>query len=303
MLHKAFLSLGLLALIGNQPETAAHFQVIEWPSLEAVISWQAPWLLSMNAPDPQAVSFVRSYLANLADQGFPAQEQGIWIQTGSTAIATHQGDKALSAASLTKLATTLAALSTWPLDHRFETLVGHSGAIENGILQGDLVIRWDRDPYFVWEEAIALANTLQAQGIQEITGNLVILGDFVMNFETDPYRSGELFLQAVDVNRWSEEVWWIYDTMPPDTPQPSLVIQGEVLVKPATGTSDVAKWLLRHQSLHLVALLKAMNIYSNNVMAEELAQATGGTNTVTAKVVEKTDIPLSEIRLINGSGL
>ena len=46
-----------------------------------------------------------------------------------------------------------------------------------------------------------------------------------------------------------------------------------------------------------------MNIYSNNEMAEQLARAVGGTNTVVAKVIEKTQIPVSEIRLINGSGL
>ena len=304
MLHKALLSLGFLSsLIGNQPETVAPFHPIEWPSMETVISWQSPWILAMNAPDPQAATLVRSYLTNLTEQGYPAKEQGIWVQTGATAIATHQGNQALSAASLTKIATTLAALNTWKVNHRFETLVGHTGVIENGVLQGDLVIRWDGDPYFVWEEAIALAKTLQQKGIQQVSGNLIILGNFAMNFEVDAYRSGELFVEAIDVNRWSEEVWWIYDTMPPDTPQPSLAISGEVIVQPAASTPEISQWLIRHQSLQLVALLKAMNIYSNNAMAEELARAAGGINTVAAKVVEETDIALSEIRLINGSGL
>ncbi|MEM9006613.1 MAG: D-alanyl-D-alanine carboxypeptidase [Cyanobacteria bacterium P01_F01_bin.86] len=303
MLHKALLAFGFLSLISNQPEAVATFQPIEWPSMDAVISWQSPWVLKMNTPDPKAAAIVRSYLTRLTDQGFPTNEQGIWIQTGATAIATHQGDQALSAASLTKIATTLAALNTWKVSHRFETLIGHTGVIENGTIQGDLVIHWDGDPYFVWEEAIAIANTLQQQGIQQISGNLVILGDFAMNFQSDPTLSGEIFRQAVDFNLWPAEVWRLYDLMPSGTAQPSLLINGEVILKPVTATAEVSRWLVRHQSLPLVALLKAMNIYSNNEMAEQLAVAAGGTNTVVAKVVEKTRIPVTEIRLINGSGL
>lgn len=304
MLHQALLSLSFLFSGGNQPETSVAFQTINWPSMEAVIRWQSPWVLAMNAPDPEAKAIVRRYIAFLRDSGFPLEEQGVWIQTGATAIATHKGDTTLSAASLTKVATTLAALNTWQVNHRFETWIGHTGVIENGILQGDLVIRWDGDPYFVWEEAIALANTLQQRGIQHIAGNLVVLGAFSMNFENDPYRSGELFIEALDATRWSGDARWIHtSSMPPGTPEPSLTIDGTVIVQPAPVTTDTTQWLIRHQSLHLVALLKAMNIYSNNVMAEQLANAAGGVNAVMAKSAQLANVPIDEIRLINGSGL
>lgn len=303
MLYPAILSLGFLSLLGAQPKTPVTFQSMNWPSLETVVSWQSPWLLSMNAPDPEAVVIVGTYLRRLQEQGFPVDSQGIWVQTGATAIAAHQGYEAISAASLTKIATTLAALTTWPVNHRFETLVGYTGTLENGVLTGNLVLYWDGDPYVVWEEAIAMANRLQQLGVQQITGNLVIVGEFSMNFEANVYRSGELFVQAMDMDRWSSEVWWSYDQMPDDTPQPTLRMDGEVIVKPATATREVSQWLIRHQSLPLVALLKAMNIYSNNQMAEQIARSAGGVNTVIAKVVDRTQLPLSEIRLINGSGL
>lgn len=271
--------------------------------MEAVINWQSPWVLEMNAPDPEAGAIVRDYLTRLMEQGFSPESHGLWIQTGATPIATHQGYEALSAASLTKIATTLAALSTWPVNHRFETLVGYTGTLENGRLQGDLILHWEGDPYFVWEEAIAIANSLHQLGIQEVTGNLVILGDFSMNFETDPRRSASLFLQALDVNQWSSEVWWIYDQMPSGTAQPTLTLAGEVVIKPSAAVSEVSRWLIRHQSLHLVALLKAMNIYSNNGMAEQLARSAGGIQAVVAQVVEQTQLPAAEVSLINGSGL
>lgn len=303
MLYPALLFLNFLSLTGSQPQTPQAFQPMQWPSMEAVISWQSPWVLEMNAPDADAVDIVRSYLQGLVAQGFPAGGHGVWVQTGATAVAAYQGYESLPAASLTKIPTTLAALATWPVNHRFETLVGYTGTIEGGVLQGDLVLYWDGDPYFVWEEAIALGNTLQASGIEQVTGNLVILGDFSMNFETDPYRSGELFIEALDVSRWSGDAWWIYNQMPADTPQPTLAIAGQVVQRPAAAVSEVSQWQIRHQSLHLVALLKAMNIYSNNVMAEQLAQAAGGTGAVVTKSVEATGLPRAEISLINGSGL
>jgi D-alanyl-D-alanine carboxypeptidase/D-alanyl-D-alanine-endopeptidase (penicillin-binding protein 4) len=302
MLHPALLALSFLSFVGSQPETVQPLQPIQWPSMETVISWQSPWVLQMNTPDSAAMEIVRGYLQSLADSGLPVESQGLWVQTGATAIAVHQPYQPLSAASLTKLATTLAALETWPVNHRFETQFGYTGTLENGVITGDLVIRWSGDPYFVWEEAIALANVLQQQGIQRVTGNLVIVDEFSMNFEADPYRSGELFIQAVDVNRWSDEVWYVHSKMPPETPQPTLAIEGTVVVQPMA-TAAAVQWLVRHQSLPLVPLLKAMNIYSNNEMAEQFARAIGGTNTMVGKVVEKTGLPVSEVRLINGSGL
>lgn len=303
MLHRAFLAFSLLSLLGDQPETAIPLRSMQWPSMDAVISWQSPWVLTMNAPDPQAKSIVRDYLSILASQGFIVEEQGLWLQTGATAIAVHQPYRPLPAASLTKMATTLAVLETWPVNHRFETRFGHTGTLENGVINGDLVIQWTGDPYFVWEEAIVLANTLNQLGVQRVTGNLVILGEFTMNFEPNPYRSGELFVQAVDGNFWSREIWEAYDFLDPETPQPSLVIEGEVVVAPANASAEVSQWLVRHQSLPLVPLLKAMNIYSNNEMAEQFARSAGGTNTVIIKVAERANLPTEEIRLINGSGL
>lgn len=302
MLHQALLAFSLLSLLGEQPTTATPLQPIQWPSMEAVIGWESPWVLSMNAPDPDAKDIVRSYLTALAEQGFAAEDQGLWVQTGSTAIAVHQPYRPAPAASLTKMATTLAALEKWSVNHRFETRFGYTGTLEDGIINGDLVIQWTGDPYFVWEEAIALANTLNQRGIRQVTGNLIVLDQFSMNFEPDSYFSGELFIQAADVNRWSNEVWYVHSTLPPDTPQPSLAIDGEVVVKPAAEAGTV-QWLVLHQSLPLVPLLKAMNIYSNNEMAEQFARSAGGIQTVMAQVVETTGIPSSEVRLVNGSGL
>jgi D-alanyl-D-alanine carboxypeptidase/D-alanyl-D-alanine-endopeptidase (penicillin-binding protein 4) len=290
----------MLSLLGAS--APVPLQPMPWPVLFAASQWSAPWLTQLNAADPQAEAIVEQYVSDLNGQGFPASIQGVWVQGGAAALASHQGTLPLSAASLTKLATTLAALMTWPVDHQFDTLVGYRGTLQNGVLQGDLVIQGGGDPYFVWEEAIALANALQAMGVQRVTGNLVITGDFSMNFEPDPYNSGDLLREGFDAARWPEEAQQYYATLPPGTPQPQVWIEGEVVLGQVTPEAP-PNWLIRHRSLPLVALLKAMNIYSNNAMADGIAMGVGGPNTVAAKVVAQTQIPPEELRFINGSGL
>jgi len=40
------------------------------------------------------------------------------------------------------------------------------------VLQGDLIITGSGDPFLVWEEVIALGNSLNQLGIKRVTGNL-----------------------------------------------------------------------------------------------------------------------------------
>ncbi|MGL6341161.1 MAG: hypothetical protein ACRC80_18725, partial [Waterburya sp.] len=54
-----------------------------------------------------------NYLQKLEQQGFNRDRQGIWVQSGWDVAASHLGKTPLPAASLTKIATTLATLSKW----------------------------------------------------------------------------------------------------------------------------------------------------------------------------------------------
>lgn len=64
-----------------------------------------------------------------------------------------------------------------------------------------------------------------------------------------------------------------------------------------------AQVLLRHESPPLIHLLKLMNLYSNNAMAEMLAEAVGGAAQVAQIARAAAGIPAEELHLINGSGL
>ncbi|ESA32834.1 peptidase s13 d-ala-d-ala carboxypeptidase c [Leptolyngbya sp. Heron Island J] len=289
------------ALIGPRP-----WQPIASANLADVDirpTWESPWLQQQLAADPAAETILDNYLADLSNLGFSTDQQSVAVDAGRYPVARHQESRRLPAASLTKVATTLAALETYNIDHQFETFVGWQGTITNGTLQGDLIIKGAYDPLFIWEEGIALGNTLQQLGIQQVTGNLVVIDRFVMNFNTNPLESGELLKQAMNSATWGWAVEQQYVTLPAGTPRPTLQIQGSVkLASSATVLNQASGWLVRHKSLPLALILKAMNIYSNNVMADMVADLSGGPANI-VKIAEQVGVTPGEISLVNGSGL
>ncbi len=267
--------------------------------------WQdTPWIVLPGAPDAAAETTLQRYLEGLTRKGLATTSQGVWLQSGTQFLASNQGTTPLPAASLTKVATSLASLETWGPDHQFETLISATGPIQNGVLQGDLVIQGGGDPLLVWEEAIALGNELNRIGVTKVTGNLVLTGNFLMNFETKPEKAGALLKQALDANRWSGEAADQYRNLPRGTPRPHVTIAGTVQVI-NYGADLLPKQilLLRHRSLPLSHILKLMNIYSNNVIAESLANSLGGASVVAQQAAIAADVPQAEIQLKNGSGL
>lgn len=266
-----------------------------------LVVWQnAPMLWSPN--DAIAQMRTRQYLEQLTRRGLESNVQGIWLQAGPFLLANHHGTEPFPAASLTKVATSLAALDAWGPQHQFETVISVTGPIHNGTLRGDLVIRGGGDPLLVWEEAIAIGNALNQMGIQRVKGNLLITGKFSMNFETERKKSGELFRQAIHAKFWNQEVEAQYRTLPAGTAKPNVAIEGFVMVMPQGEPVEQTE-LLRHKSLPLVQILKLMNIYSNNVVSQSLADSLGGAAVVAARTAELTGVPAEEILLQNGSGL
>ncbi|HEY9297818.1 MAG TPA: D-alanyl-D-alanine carboxypeptidase, partial [Phormidium sp.] len=227
--------------------------------------------------------------------------QGVWVQSSDSLLANHQGTVPLPAASITKVATSLVALSTFGPNHRFVTTVSTTGSIENGTLEGDLVVQGNQDPLFIWEEAFALGNLLNQLGIKRVKGNLIISGKFYMNYEYDPLKSGNLLKVGMNSQLWTPQALNQYQSLPPGTPRPKVIIDGAVKVL-STPPSN-AKSLVRHYSPTLADLLKKMNRYSNNKMSEIIADSVGGAKQVAKKAAITAGVPQTEIQLVNGSGL
>ena len=244
---------------------------------------------------------LQRYLANAAKHGKTQNAQGVWLQSAQSVLLHHRGNVPLPAASLTKVATTLAALRTWGPLHRFPTLVGAIGTISEGVLHGDLVVYGGSDPFFVWEDAIMLGNTLEQAGITRVAGSLLVVGRFYMNFVLEPAKAGGLLKQGLNAAVWPKSAKAQYRTLPKGTPKPRVVISGPVKV--AKAPLDGQTPLIRHRSLPLFDILKRMNTHSNNAMADMLAIAVGGSGKMRQVAAHAAGVGKSELRLSNGSGL
>ncbi len=283
----------LMEILGQEPV-----------KLETVplLSWQEAEIFALpTEPDPIGEAIIEDYIKSLSAKGIAANQQGVWIQSDWTELAQHQGTVPASAASLTKIATTLAALENWGADYRFETRIYATGSIQEGVLQGDLIVSGGGDPLFVWEEAIALGNALNQLGIRQVTGNLAIIGNFSMNYQSNPRVSGQLLKQGLNARLWSPAAVAQYRTLPQGTPRPQVAIAGTVIVQESL--PDPSQLLVRHQSMTLAQILQQMNIYSNNAIAQMLAQSVGGATVVSAIAAKAVGVSGEEIQLINGSGL
>jgi serine-type D-Ala-D-Ala carboxypeptidase/endopeptidase (penicillin-binding protein 4) len=286
---------GLLwEIFGNSAKQQVQLESIAWH--DAVI-----FQLPAEETDFVVQNIVNEYLQNLSQQGIKNNNQGIWLQSDWLELGNYQGDIPLSAASLTKIATTLAAVGKLGIEHQFITRVFYTGSIQDGVLKGDLIIEGNRDPFFVWEEAIALSNSLNQLGIREVEGNLQVNRHFYMNYQTDSLTSGKLLQQGLQSGLWSAEIKQQFQALPIKIPRPQLTIKGKA--KLINKTPSFAYLLLEHQSLPLVEILKQMNIYSNNEMAQMLADLVGGSSEVARYATQITGVSSQEIQLMNGSGL
>jgi D-alanyl-D-alanine carboxypeptidase/D-alanyl-D-alanine-endopeptidase (penicillin-binding protein 4) len=278
------------------PTTLDPWQTInqtDWQSVPSVVS----------ATDPSAEAVIQQYLKQLASQGLDASSQGIWLQSGTTLLASHQGTVAMPAASLTKIATSLAALSTWGPDYQFETPILATGQVHNGELQGDLIIQGTGDPLIVSEDAIALGNALNKIGITRITGNLIITGRFMLNFEPEPLQAGEMLKKFLDPKKWDDEVQEEFALLPEGTHRPTITIAGAVRAVSSIEAVTNPIPLMRHRSLPLTYLLKSMNNHSNNEMSQLLTDTMGGVQTMLKTAAAAAGLTTDEIQFVNGSGL
>lgn len=294
-------------LVLSVTSVAAWFNVFPSPKPKLQPLEVFPWEQSAVFELPEfnrdrlSQTIVDQYLQKLTQQGYNRDRQGIWVQSDWDVSASNLGKTPLPAASLSKIATTLAALHKWGANHQFMTDVYFTGEINQGVVTGDLIIQGTGDPLFVWEEAIAVGNTLNQLGVKQIEGNILVTDKFYMNFESQSLAAGKLLQQALDRNLWQPEITQQYLQMPVGTKQPKVATRGQV--QQIQQLPANAQLLISHHSLPLAEILRQMNIYSNNEMAQILADLMGGADRVAQSSAEIAGFPTTEIKLVNGSGL
>ncbi len=94
--------------------------------------------------------------------------------TDNKLITEFQSEQLTLPASTQKIITALAAMLELGTDFRYSTTFATDSTITNGILNGDLVATFRGDPTFGRKQLADMINQLKSQGINKISGNLII---------------------------------------------------------------------------------------------------------------------------------
>ncbi len=94
----------------------------------------------------------------------------------------------MNPASVMKLVTTFAALELLGPAYRWKTEAYASGALREGVLSGDLVLKGQGDPKLTLESFWLLLRNLRERGLREIRGDLVVDRSYFALREHDPAR-------------------------------------------------------------------------------------------------------------------
>ena len=167
-------------------------------------------LLSAAAPLAQAQGTLPAPARQaLAGAGIPAASVAAVVQE----VGSHQdilrtnAGAAMNPASVMKLVTTYAALELLGPAYRWNTEAYATGAMQDGVLEGDLFLKGGGDPKLDLEAFTRLVRALRGKGLREIRGDLVLdrsrferNGGDAARFDGDPFRPYNVQPDALLVN-------------------------------------------------------------------------------------------------------
>ncbi|WP_162918547.1 D-alanyl-D-alanine carboxypeptidase [Taklimakanibacter deserti] len=221
-------------------------------------------------------------------------DQGVLVQAeDGTVLVAQQEARPVHPASVTKVATTLALLERLGYGHRFETQFVAGGPVGDDSLDGDLVVRANGDPFFIFENAFLMLRKLEAQALHEIKGDIKVEGPLVFNWKADPEGHRlKRALQGLD----GGEAWVSIG-------EPSARLNKAALKFVTGGPHQTSgKVLVTNHSPPLGTIVKALNGYSNNVF-HALSDRIGGPQAVEAMIRKRLPSALrSEVTITNAAG-
>ena len=119
----------------------------------------------------------------------PTDEKKGAVFSGATLPAPRlswQGDVAMNPASVMKTVTTALALQNLGADFQWYTTVWIDGALRAGVLYGNVVVQGGGDPYLPTARLQELVAAIQAKGIQQIQGDILVNQSLWHLRPTDP---------------------------------------------------------------------------------------------------------------------
>ena len=255
-----------------------------------------------------AVSTRRTSMPVLAEMEIPGHS-GVLVEDlkGNTVLDSNS-NFAYNPASNVKVATAYAVIKTFGPDYRFMTSVWTDGQIDptTGTLNGNLYVS-GRDPVFNYEHGVALSNELNRLGVRQISGNLIVTGNFVLNYSSSSARAGAALAATMDAAKRSaaaNRAWqtYLYNSRNSDSIGgfPGVSISGTSSVQ-AIPTN--AKLLFSHESAPLREIVKLTMCYSNNYLSEKLGDMLGGAYAVARVVHLNAQVAPEQFVLQTSSGL
>lgn len=271
-------------------------------------------------------ALVAAYADSLAAFGFSAENQGFIVTTlKGEVLGEHNADRLYNPASVTKIATSLTAISRLGPNFKFRTSLYTDGALDplTGTLHGSLYVIGSGDPAFFSENAMMIADKMNRSGIREVDGNLVVLGQFFFNFSASREASAKAFRATLTPDTWNSQTKDAYSrflsiraaedrvsevgrsqasAVPPLPGPPSLKISGQTITDPSVNTAKLTP-LAVHTSLPLLRVLKGLNDFSNNWMATVIGNLVGGPDAVERFLITEVGFKDDEVRFATSSGL
>ena len=119
----------------------------------------------------------------------PQQNIGVLVleaDSGKRTLVSVNTGQPFNPASVMKLVTTDAALELLGPTYSWKTQAYIDGALDQGVLGGDLIIKGGGDPKLVMENFWLFLRQLRARGVRDIRGNLVLDRSFFAESTYDP---------------------------------------------------------------------------------------------------------------------
>ena len=115
----------------------------------------------------------------------------------------YNGERLFNSASLVKIISTYIALKDLGPSYQWQSNFFHSGKVENGTLNGDLIFKGGADATFSIEDLEKMIRKIQSKGIKKINGNLILDYSFFgkmpieNDFDENPLRAYNVLPSAI----------------------------------------------------------------------------------------------------------
>ena len=158
--------------------------------MAALAAVLALWMPRVHA---QATALPEPVARALAEAGIPESATAFYVHEigAERPLLAVGADRAMNPASTIKLVTTYAALELLGPAFQWVTEAYAAGALSDGVLAGDLVLKGRGDPKLTLENFWLLVRSLRGRGLREIRGDLVLDRTYFAANDHDPARFDE----------------------------------------------------------------------------------------------------------------